>query len=140
MDPDSDPDPAVFVIDLQDAKTNLNKKFFCLLLFKVTFTSFFKEKSKISRNRVFSYCVCLMIEGSGAGAGSIPLTNGSGSATLPVLKFLFCLELTENIFDNLDSNRCEQVHEDDRNCQPRQDCLNHHAWVEQAHARRGRQV
>jgi hypothetical protein len=30
MDPDADPDPAIFVIDLQDApqKTNLKKKFF----------------------------------------------------------------------------------------------------------------
>jgi hypothetical protein len=42
------PDPAIFVIDLQDA----NKKlifyfyFFCYLLFEGTFTSFFKEVSK----------------------------------------------------------------------------------------------
>jgi hypothetical protein len=41
-----DPDLAIFVIDLQDAekKTNLKQKFFCLLLFVGTFTSFFKEK------------------------------------------------------------------------------------------------
>jgi hypothetical protein len=43
-----DPDPAIFVIDLQDA----NKKFFfflevfMLFLFEGTFTSFFKIKSK----------------------------------------------------------------------------------------------
>jgi hypothetical protein len=45
MDPDADPDPAIFVIDLQDAnkKICLNK-FFCLLLFEGTFTSFFKDK------------------------------------------------------------------------------------------------
>jgi hypothetical protein len=46
MDPDSDPDPAIFVIDLQDA--NKKKKFIlnfiCLLLFEGTFTSFYKDK------------------------------------------------------------------------------------------------
>jgi len=41
-----DPDPAIFVIDLQDANKKLifNTKFFCLLLFEGTFTSFFKDK------------------------------------------------------------------------------------------------
>jgi hypothetical protein len=38
MDPD--PDPAIFVSDLQD----VNKKFFCLLLFKGPFPPFFKDK------------------------------------------------------------------------------------------------
>ncbi len=78
MDPD--PDPAIFVIDLQDANKilSLNKKCFCLLLFEGTFTSFYKEKnaqkkSQNSRNQGFSYLFCLMTEGS----GSIPLTNGS---------------------------------------------------------------
>jgi hypothetical protein len=44
MDPD--PDPAIFVIVLQDANKKLYfcKKFFCLLLFKGTFTSFFGDK------------------------------------------------------------------------------------------------
>ncbi len=37
-----DPDPFIFINDLQDAKKNL--KFFCILLFKGTFTSFFKDK------------------------------------------------------------------------------------------------
>jgi hypothetical protein len=36
MDPDSDPDPAIFVIDLQDANKKL-QKFFCLLLFEGTY-------------------------------------------------------------------------------------------------------
>jgi hypothetical protein len=43
-----DPDPAVFVIDLQDAKKKqifLNH-FFCLSLFEGTFTSFSKIKSQ----------------------------------------------------------------------------------------------
>jgi hypothetical protein len=46
MDPDSDPDPDIFVIDLQDASKKLIFKhnFFCLLLFEATFTSFFKDK------------------------------------------------------------------------------------------------
>jgi hypothetical protein len=35
-----DPDPAIFVIDLQDTK----KKVFSLLLFEGTFTSFFEDK------------------------------------------------------------------------------------------------
>jgi hypothetical protein len=41
VDPDADPDPSIFIIDLQDA----NKKFFCILLFEGTFTSFFKDKN-----------------------------------------------------------------------------------------------
>jgi hypothetical protein len=43
-----DPDPAIFVIDLQDAnKKNKLFYFFCFLLFEGTFTSFFKDnKSK----------------------------------------------------------------------------------------------
>jgi hypothetical protein len=54
MDPDSDPDPAIFVIDLQDSNKKLiKKKIFCLLLFEGTFTSFFKDKkSKRSHKTV----------------------------------------------------------------------------------------
>ncbi len=56
MDPDrdADPDPAIFVIDLQDANTNLlKKKFFCLFHFEGTVTSFFKDKkSKKSHKAV----------------------------------------------------------------------------------------
>ncbi len=50
MDPD--PDPAIFVIDLQNANKKLieKKKFFCLLLFECTFTLFFKDK-KFKRSR-----------------------------------------------------------------------------------------
>jgi hypothetical protein len=41
-----DPDPAIFAIDLQDASKKLifEHKFFCLLLFEGTCTSFFKDK------------------------------------------------------------------------------------------------
>ena len=56
LDPDPDPlvrgmdpDPSNFIIDTQDAK----KKFFCILLFEGTFTSFFKDiKSKRSHKTV----------------------------------------------------------------------------------------
>jgi hypothetical protein len=45
MDPDSDPDPAIFVIDLKEANKKLIlKKFFCFLPFEGTSTSFFKVK------------------------------------------------------------------------------------------------
>jgi hypothetical protein len=48
MDPDADPDPAIFVIDLQDAnkKTNLLKKVVFLLLFKVHLHHFSEIKSQ----------------------------------------------------------------------------------------------
>jgi hypothetical protein len=71
MDPDSD--PAIFVIALQDA----NRKnffifyFFCLLLFKGTFPSFFKDK--MSERVKIGINFCMMIDGS----GSIPMTKGS---------------------------------------------------------------
>jgi hypothetical protein len=45
MDPDLDPDPAIFVINLQDANKKLIfKKVFSLFLFEGTFTAFFKDK------------------------------------------------------------------------------------------------
>jgi hypothetical protein len=50
-----DPDPSLFIIDLQDAnkKLILLTKFFCILLFEGTFTSFFKyKKSKRSHKTV----------------------------------------------------------------------------------------
>jgi hypothetical protein len=43
-DPDLDPDPSIFVINLEDANKKLFFKFFCLLLFECTFTLFFKDK------------------------------------------------------------------------------------------------
>jgi hypothetical protein len=53
MDPD--PDPAIFIIELQDANKKLMflTKFFCLLLFEGIFTSSFKgKKSKRSHKTV----------------------------------------------------------------------------------------
>ncbi len=63
-------------------KTNFLKHFFCLLLFEVTLTSFWKIKNlQNSRNQGFSYYFCMMIEGSGSGSIPVPLTNGSGSGS-----------------------------------------------------------
>jgi hypothetical protein len=43
MDPD--PDPAIFIIDLQDThKKIIKQKNFLLISFEDTFTSFFKDK------------------------------------------------------------------------------------------------
>jgi hypothetical protein len=72
----------LFVIDLQDAnKKIIEKKFFCLLLFEGTFTSFLQDKKskrchKAVGIKVF-LTICLVIEES----GSIPLNNGSGSGS-----------------------------------------------------------
>jgi hypothetical protein len=79
--PVADPDPAIFVIDCQDAnkKQICLEKIFCYYFLKVHLHNFSKIKvtSQSSRNRGFPYYFCLEIEGSGS--GSIPLTNGSGS-------------------------------------------------------------
>ena len=56
-----DPDPVIFVIDLQDASKKLifEHNFFCSLLFEGTFTSFSmikrQKESQHSRNQGFSY-------------------------------------------------------------------------------------
>jgi hypothetical protein len=81
--PDSDPDPAIFVIDLQMPAKNkfFNEIFSAYYFLKVQLHHFSKIKSQKesqnSRNQGFSYYFCMMIEGSGS--GSIPLTSGSGS-------------------------------------------------------------
>jgi hypothetical protein len=78
MDPDSDPDPAVFIIDLQDAnKKLLQKKLFGRLLFESTFTSFFKDKKSIRCRKTVEIKVFLTIFGECGSGGS-----GFGSATL----------------------------------------------------------
>ncbi len=43
-EPDSDPDPAIFVSDLQDSNKKIFSTFFCLLLFEAIFSSFFEYK------------------------------------------------------------------------------------------------
>ncbi len=77
-----DPDPAIFVRDLQDSSKNLifYTIFSAYYFLKAHLHNFSKIKSqKESQNRRtqgFSYYFCMMIEGSGS--GSIPLTSGSG--------------------------------------------------------------
>jgi hypothetical protein len=66
MDPDSDPDadsdPAIFIIDLQDANKKLIlNKFFCILLFEGTFMSFFKDKKSKRSHRTVEIKVFLAI-------------------------------------------------------------------------------
>jgi hypothetical protein len=57
MDPDADPAPPIFVIDLQDA----NKK----LILKKSFSAYyFLKMSQSSRSQGFSYYFCLVKEGS----------------------------------------------------------------------------
>jgi hypothetical protein len=59
-----DPDPAIFVINLQDAnKKLLLKKYFCVLLFEGTFTSFIKDKKskEVTKQQFYLiYYFCLM--------------------------------------------------------------------------------
>jgi hypothetical protein len=80
-----DTDPAIYVIDLQDASKNkfFNTIFSAYYFLKVHLHHISKIKSgkesQNSMNQGFSYYFCMMIEGSEAGSGSIPLTNGSGS-------------------------------------------------------------
>jgi hypothetical protein len=61
--PDSDPDPALFVTDLQDANKKLIfiKKVFLLLLFEGTFTLFFKDKKPKRGHRTVKIKVFLTI-------------------------------------------------------------------------------
>jgi hypothetical protein len=80
-----DPDPEIFVIDLQDASK--------ILIFYTIFSAYYflkvhlhhvskirsQNESQNRRSQGFSYYFCIMIEGSGS--GSIPLTSGSGSGS-----------------------------------------------------------
>jgi hypothetical protein len=60
MDPD--PDPSFFIIDLQDANKNeFKKKFFCIVLFEGTFTSFFKDKKSKRSHKTVEIKVFLTI-------------------------------------------------------------------------------
>jgi hypothetical protein len=76
MDPDPDPDHAPFVSDFQGGNKK-KSEIFCLLLFKGTFTSFFKD----IRYQGFSYYFCLMIKGSGSRSGSVHTHCFSGNFT-----------------------------------------------------------
>ncbi len=93
-----DPDPAIFVSDLQ-FKTSTTKKNFKLFLL-ITFWRYKKviKKSQSSRNQCFSYYFCLMIEGSGS--ESLSLNNGSGSGRLKniwILRIRICNTVEKRI-------------------------------------------
>jgi hypothetical protein len=83
-----DPDPAIFVIDVQDASKKLifNTNFSAYYFLKVHLHHFSKIKSqKESQNssiQGFSYYFCMIIEGSGSESRPLTSGSGSGSATL----------------------------------------------------------
>ena len=59
---DADPVPSIFITDLQDTNKNyFKKKIFCLLLFKGTFTSFFKDKKSKRSHKAVGIKVFLTI-------------------------------------------------------------------------------
>jgi hypothetical protein len=70
-----DPDPAIFIIDLQDASKKLIfitifSAFYFLKVYIHHFSKIKSQKeSQNSRNQGFSCYFCMMIEGSGSGAG-----------------------------------------------------------------------
>ncbi len=66
-----DPDPTIFVIDLQDANKKLiYSTFFCLLLFEGTLTSFSKIKSQKKSHKAVGIKQCC-----GSGTGSVRIRN-----------------------------------------------------------------
>ncbi len=81
MDPD--PDPAIFVIDLQDANKKLIKKksFFDYLFWRYINIIFKDKKSKRSHKAVGIKIYLTIFDCWGSGFGSIPLPNGSGSGS-----------------------------------------------------------
>jgi hypothetical protein len=60
-----DPDPAIFISDLQDGNNKLIFlfffKFFCVLFFEGTFTSFFKDKKSKKGHKTVEIKVFLTI-------------------------------------------------------------------------------
>ncbi len=79
MDPDLDPNPAIFVINLQDAKKNILYVFLLITFWRYIYIIFqkVKKKSQNNRNQGFPYYFCSMTEGSGS--ESVSLTSWSGS-------------------------------------------------------------
>ncbi len=67
MDPDSDPDPAIFVIDLQDVNKKLKNIIMLITFWRYIYIIFQRQnvqkKSYNIRNLGFFYYFCLMIEG-----------------------------------------------------------------------------
>jgi hypothetical protein len=61
MDPDADPDPSIFIIDLQNANKKQKQKFFCIILFEGSFSSFFKRKKSKRSHKTAEIKVFLTI-------------------------------------------------------------------------------
>jgi hypothetical protein len=87
----ADPDPAVLVIDLQEANKKLIfltsfSAYFCLKVHLHIFSKI-KSQKEVTKQYESSFCIyfCLMIEG--AGSGSVPLTSGSGSKRPKNIRF-----------------------------------------------------
>jgi hypothetical protein len=75
---DSDPDPAIFIIHLQDANKKIyffKKKFVCLFFFEGTFTLFYHFSNIKSQKEVTKHLLFFL---SGAGSVPVSLTKGSG--------------------------------------------------------------
>ncbi len=81
----SDPDLAIFVIDLQDANKKLIlKKVLCFLLFEGRFNfSKIRSPNEVTKLQESTFFLLFLLDDKrtieGSGPGSIPLTNGSGS-------------------------------------------------------------
>ncbi len=91
---DPDPDPAIFVIDLQDANTQqktIFSKFFCLLLFEAIFTSFFKDEKSQRSHKTIGIKVFLLFllydRRIRIWSRRVPLTNGYRSRRLKTYGF-----------------------------------------------------
>jgi hypothetical protein len=90
-----DPDPSVFITDLQDAnkKLILKKVFLYITFLRYLYIIFKDKKSKRCHKTVeikVLYYICLMLKGSKSGSGSgrscgSGSESGSGSGTLKVL-------------------------------------------------------
>jgi hypothetical protein len=60
----TDPDPAIFVSDLQDVKKKIFSKVFCLLLFEGTFISFFNGKShtEVTKQKESTFVLLFLLD------------------------------------------------------------------------------
>jgi hypothetical protein len=91
MDPDANPDPAIFIIDLQNANKNLIKNYF-LKVHLHDFSKIKSQKKDVTNLEIkvfltiFDFCLMIEITGSGSRkpktCGSVGSGFGSGSATL----------------------------------------------------------
>ncbi len=96
-DPYADPDPSIFIIDLQDEQNNKfsYKSFSAYYFLKVLLHHFSKvisQKSQNSGNQGFSYHFCLIIQGSGSRRPKntwIRIRNTDPNTTSSIKKSIF---------------------------------------------------